>query len=61
MARMPAPKTSPASSSRAGVAAMIVLLCVLRKAAPEQAHRAGKVCASVLAAAASFFKTQRKH
>lgn len=44
-----------------GVAAMIVLFCVLRKAAPEQAHRAGKVCASVLAAAASFFKTQRKH
>lgn len=45
-----------------GVAAMIVLFCVLRKTAPEQAQRAGKVCASVLAAAASFFKTQqRKH
>jgi len=43
-----------------GVAAVIVLFCILRKCSPEKAQRAGKVCASVLTGAWAFLKGQRR-
>merc|ERR1719198_1016866 len=43
-----------------GVAAIIVLFCVLRKISPEKSQRAAKVCSAVLSGAWAFLKNPRR-